>query len=197
METKHRNRKPSILMLPWLAHGHITPYLALAKKLSQQNFHIYFCSTSINLQSISQNLGENFSSSIQLTDLQLPCTFPELHDPYNHTTKNIPRRLIPTLIAAFDAAKPSFCNVLETLKPILVIYDLFQPWAAEAAYQHDIAAVAKESSSVVYVSFGSEYFLSKEEMNEIASGLLLSEVSFIWVVRFHSEGKLTIEEALP
>ncbi|GAY59793.1 hypothetical protein CUMW_197210 [Citrus unshiu] len=55
----------------------------------------------------------------------------------------------------------------------------------------------KESSSVVYVSFGSEYFLSKEEMNEIASGLLLSEVSFIWVVRFHSEGKLTIEEALP
>ncbi|KAH9699940.1 glycosyltransferase [Citrus sinensis] len=311
METKHHNRKPSILMLPWLAHGHITPYLALAKKLSQQNFHIYFCSTSINLQSISQNLGENFSASIQLTDLQLPCTFPELHDPYNHTTKNIPRCLIPTLIAAFDAAKPAFCNVLETLKPTLVIYDLFQPWAAEAAYQHDIAAVAflttaaasfsfflhnsslkfpfpefdlpeseiqkmtqfkhrivngtenkdrflkaidlscklvliktsreieskyldyfsyitkketipvgplvqepvytdnnddtkimdwlsrKEPSSVVYVSFGSEYFLSQEEMNEIASGLLLSEVSFIWVVRFHSEGKFSIEEALP
>ncbi|KAH9660095.1 glycosyltransferase [Citrus sinensis] len=311
METKHQNEKPSILMLPWLAHGHITPYLALAKKLSQQNFHIYFCSTSINLQSISQGLRENFAASIQLTDLQLPCTFPELHDPYNHTTKNIPRRLIPTLIAAFDAAKPSFCNVLETLKPTLVIYDLFQPWAAEAAYQHDIAAVAflttaaasfsffllnsslkfpfpefdlpeseiqkmtqfkhrivngtenkdrfleavdlscklvliktsrdieskyldyfsyitkketipvgplvqepvytdnnddtkimdwlsrKEPSSVVYVSFGSEYFLSQEEMNEIASGLLLSEVSFIWVVRFHSEGKFTIEEALP
>ncbi|KAK9175635.1 hypothetical protein WN944_027642 [Citrus x changshan-huyou] len=311
MESKLQNKKPSILMLPWLAHGHITPYLALAKKLSQQNFHIYFCSTPINLQSMSQNLQEKFSTSIQLIDLQLPCTFPELHDPYNHTTKNIPRHLIPTLIAAFDAAKPAFCNVLETLKPTLVIYDLFQPWAAEAAYQHDIAAVAfviiaaasfsfslqnsslkfpfpefdlpeseiqkmtqfkhrivngtenrdrflkaidlscklvlvktsreieskyldylsyitkketipvgplvqepiytdnnndtkimdwlsrKEPSSVVYVSFGSEYFLSKEEMNEIASGLLLSEVSFILVVRFHSEGNFTIEEALP
>ncbi|PPD88420.1 hypothetical protein GOBAR_DD14630 [Gossypium barbadense] len=50
MELQQQN--PSILMLPWLAQGHISPYLQLAKKLSARNFIIYFCSTPINLDSI-------------------------------------------------------------------------------------------------------------------------------------------------
>ncbi|KAM2967864.1 hypothetical protein FF1_028077 [Malus domestica] len=52
--------------------------------------------------------------------------------------------------------------------------------------------------SVVYISFGSEYFLSKEEIEEIAHGLELSKVSFIWVVRFPKEEKVTrAKEVLP
>ncbi|KAL1549992.1 beta-D-glucosyl crocetin beta-1,6-glucosyltransferase [Salvia divinorum] len=42
----------------------------------------------------------------------------------------------------------------------------------------------KEAKSTVFVSFGSEYFLSKEDMDGIAHGLMLSKVNFIWVVRF-------------
>ncbi|KAB2627092.1 cyanidin-3-O-glucoside 2-O-glucuronosyltransferase-like [Pyrus ussuriensis x Pyrus communis] len=52
----------------------------------------------------------------------------------------------------------------------------------------------RETSSVVYISFGSEYFLSKEEIEEIAHGLELSKVSFIWVVRFPMEEKITRAE---
>ncbi|GMP22351.1 hypothetical protein CsSME_00000407 [Camellia sinensis var. sinensis] len=37
----------------------------------------------------------------------------------------------------------------------------------------------KEHCSTVFASFGSEYFLSKEEMEEIAHGLELSNVNFI------------------
>lgn len=36
----------------------------------------------------------------------------------------------------------------------------------------------------VFLSFGSECFLSKEEMEEMARGLELSCVNFIWVVRY-------------
>ncbi|KAJ0087811.1 hypothetical protein Patl1_32153 [Pistacia atlantica] len=39
----------------------------------------------------------------------------------------------------------------------------------------------KPHSSVLYVSFGSYAHVSKEEIEEIALGLLLSEVNFIWV----------------
>ncbi|KAL6522426.1 hypothetical protein OROMI_031698 [Orobanche minor] len=42
----------------------------------------------------------------------------------------------------------------------------------------------KERKSTVFVSFGSEYFLTKEDLDEIAYGLELSGVNFIWVVRF-------------
>ncbi|KAK0591907.1 hypothetical protein LWI29_010102 [Acer saccharum] len=56
----------------------------------------------------------------------------------------------------------------------------------------------KEASSVVFVSFGSENFLSEEEREEMANGLELSNVDFIWVVRFHGENNVkSIHEALP
>ncbi|KAL1552759.1 beta-D-glucosyl crocetin beta-1,6-glucosyltransferase [Salvia divinorum] len=54
----------------------------------------------------------------------------------------------------------------------------------------------KEAMSTVFVSFGSEYFLSKEDMDGIAHGLLLSKVNFIWVVRF-PEGEVVLEEKFP
>ncbi|KAI3471711.1 hypothetical protein Pfo_028361 [Paulownia fortunei] len=42
----------------------------------------------------------------------------------------------------------------------------------------------KERKSTVFVSFGSEYFLTEEDTHEIAYGLELSKINFIWVVRF-------------
>ncbi|KAL0383713.1 UNVERIFIED_CONTAM: Beta-D-glucosyl crocetin beta-1,6-glucosyltransferase [Sesamum calycinum] len=59
----------------------------------------------------------------------------------------------------------------------------------------------KERKSTVFVSFGSEYFLTKEDFDEIAYGLELSKINFIWVVRFpkgangHINGLL--EKTLP
>ncbi|KAL8486214.1 hypothetical protein ACS0TY_023060 [Phlomoides rotata] len=50
-----------VVMFPWLAHGHIFPFLELAKILSRKNFHIYLCSTPINLDSIKNNLQTDSS----------------------------------------------------------------------------------------------------------------------------------------
>lgn len=50
--------------------------------------------------------------------------------------------------------------------------------------------------STVFASFGSEYFLSIEEMERIALGLASSGVNFIWVVRFPLGEGNAIEEAL-
>lgn len=42
---------------------------------------------------------------------------------------------------------------------------------------------SKESSSILYVSFGSIASLKKEQMEELAWGLLMSNCHFLWVVR--------------
>lgn len=55
----------------------------------------------------------------------------------------------------------------------------------------------KQRSSTVFVSFGTEYFLSNEETKEIAHGLELSKVNFVWVIRFHMGDENSIEKALP
>ncbi|XP_022842238.1 beta-D-glucosyl crocetin beta-1,6-glucosyltransferase-like isoform X2 [Olea europaea var. sylvestris] len=55
----------------------------------------------------------------------------------------------------------------------------------------------KEKKSTVFVSFGSEYFLSKQDTEEIAHGLELSNINFIWVVRFPKGVEHKLEETLP
>ncbi|KAL3645235.1 hypothetical protein CASFOL_010415 [Castilleja foliolosa] len=58
----------------------------------------------------------------------------------------------------------------------------------------------KEPKSTIFVSFGSEYFLTEADLDEIALGLELSGVSFIWVVRFPKKSGLTnesLDKSLP
>ncbi|GJT76123.1 hypothetical protein Tco_1361123 [Tanacetum coccineum] len=56
----------------------------------------------------------------------------------------------------------------------------------------------KITGLTVFVSFGNEYFLSKVDMTQIALGLEMSNVNFIWVLRFpKGENNMTIKEALP
>ncbi|KAK4384156.1 UDP-glucosyltransferase 29 [Sesamum angolense] len=248
-----------ILMFPWLAHGHIFPYLELSKRLLiRKNFYIYLCSTPINFTSINTFIhNNNLSESIEVT------------------------------------AKSSFSDIITTLKPDLVIFDVFQPWAARLASSQSIPAVhfaplgaatrsyayhhyvrrhpdgdfpfqelrfgddnekksldglfqfmyynvfdededvvfvnyrlstdiallktnvnkdddeeeknsdimewlsKKNQHSTVYISFGSEYFLSKPEIEEIAKGLELSDTNFIWVIRFPLGEEISVEDALP
>ncbi|CAI9762677.1 unnamed protein product [Fraxinus pennsylvanica] len=306
METDQTSLR--ILMFPWLAHGHVFPYLELAKKLSQKNFHIYFCSTAINLSSISKTIEKNFwDISIELIELHLP-SWPDL-PPHYHTTKNVPPELMPKLLEAFQMSSSSFSDIISTLKPDLLFYDVFQPWAAALASSLGIPAVhfstagatpysfghhrftygnanfpypaiylqdyerketdfqlnikdadegfafgnfkrscdivlmmscraiegkyidylsvlsrkkvvpvgplitqptneeddseilqwlsKKSPLSTVYVSFGSENYLSKEQIEEMALGLEFCDVNFIWVVRFPLGNTIRIEETLP
>ncbi|XP_015887078.3 beta-D-glucosyl crocetin beta-1,6-glucosyltransferase [Ziziphus jujuba] len=304
-----RKRNISVLMFPWLAHGHISPYLEVAKKLAHRNFQIYFCSTPVNLNSIKQKLfshhpNTSYSNSIHLVEFHLSSSLPEL-PPHYHTTKGLPPHLLPSLTMAVDMAKPEFSKILETLKPDLLIHDLLPTWASNLASSLNIPTIAfmicaaslicygshfvsnkggdefpfpeicpdsaksqlvkkhessstnnesghktygdvilirslrelegkymdylsvsfnlkvipvgflvpdnnddegmdiinwldkKEKHSTVLVSFGSEYYLSKEDMEEMAYGLELSMVNFIWVIRFPVGEKMELEEALP
>ncbi|XP_009609569.2 UDP-glucosyltransferase 29-like [Nicotiana tomentosiformis] len=305
MEAKKNTTR--VIMVPWLAHGHISPFLELAKKLTNGNFHIYMCSTPVNLSSIKKNVTEKYSQSIELVELHLP-SLPNL-PPHYHTTNGLPPHLMNTLKTAFEMAAPKFSNILETLNPDLVIYDYNQPWTAQLASSMNIPAVQlltfsaavvalgihmsedkedkfpfpeiylreyemfslkkainespgkefpfgealrrsrdivlvktcrdfegkymdylsnlvtknivpvgtlvqestdqaeheeimqwldkKEKSSTVFVSFGSEYFLSNEEILAVAQGLELSKVNFIWVIRFPQGERISIADAVP
>ncbi|MCD7457115.1 hypothetical protein HAX54_034248 [Datura stramonium] len=295
----------SVLMLPWLAHGHISPFLELAKKLANRNFHIYMCSTTVNLSSIKKRVTEKYSQSIELVEFHLP-SLPNL-PPHYHTTNGLPPHLMDTLKKAFEMSSPEFSKTLQTLNPDLVIYDFNQPWAADSASSVNIPAVQfltfsaavialgihmydkpgemfpfpeiylreyellslmstlpggkfpfdeglrrsqdiilmktcrdleekymdylsslvskkivpvgtlvqestnkddheeimqwlnkKHKGSTVFVSFGSEFFLSKEQTHAVAQGLELSKVNFIWVIRFPQGEKISnTQDALP
>ncbi|XP_055817087.1 beta-D-glucosyl crocetin beta-1,6-glucosyltransferase-like [Solanum dulcamara] len=298
--TEHGSTTLRVLMFPWLAYGHISPFLNVAKKLADRGFLIYLCSTPINLKSINKKIPEKYSDSVHLIELHLP-ELPEL-PPHYHTTNGLPLHLNPTLHEALKMSKPNFSKILQNLKPDLVIYDMMQQWAEHVANEQNIPAVklitfgaavfsylfylvkkpeavfpfpainlkkieqvkmsakdfedrlvdgnmqtmlmctsrtieakyidhctklinwkvvpvgppvqdpitndaddveliywlgTKNENSTVFVSFGSEYFLSKEDRTEIAFGLELSNVNFIWVARFPKGEEQNLEDALP
>ncbi|CAN0920269.1 UDP-glucosyltransferase 29 [Linum grandiflorum] len=59
---------------------------------------------------------------------------------------------------------------------------------------------AKQTSSTVFVSFGSEFFLTPDQIHEIAHGLELSGANFVWVMRFplgDQKRPNSVTEALP
>ncbi|WMV53565.1 hypothetical protein MTR67_046950 [Solanum verrucosum] len=299
-----------LLMFPWLAYGHISPFLNVAKKLADRGFLIYLCSTPINLKSTIKKIPEKYADLIHLIELHLP-ELPEL-PPHYQTTNGLPPHLNHTLKKALKMSKPNFSKILQNLKPGLVIYDIMQQWAEHVANEQNIPAVrlltfsaavtsyfanlvkkpgikfpfpdiylrkieqvklgemleksakdqepddeerlvdgyiqialictsrtieakyidflselsnmkivpvgppvqdlitndaddmelmdwlgTKDENSTVFVSFGSEYFLSKEDMEEVAFGLELSNVNFIWVVRFPKGEEQNLEDALP
>lgn len=126
-------------MLPWLAHGHVSPYLELSKLLATKNFHIFFCSTSVILHSIQSKIPQNLSSNIQLVELTLP-TSADL-PPHRHTTAGLPSHLMFSLKRAFDSAAPAFDAIVRNVRPDLLIYDFLQPWAPAVALSADIPAV--------------------------------------------------------
>lgn len=55
----------------------------------------------------------------------------------------------------------------------------------------------KERFSTIFISFGSENYLSKNQMHEMAKGLEASNVNFIWVVRSPQGERENIKEVLP
>ncbi|XP_006851566.2 cyanidin-3-O-glucoside 2-O-glucuronosyltransferase [Amborella trichopoda] len=311
MGSMEENEELHVLMFPWLAHGHITPFFELAKKLVEREITVTICSTASNLTSIKDQLRETHSS-IKTAEISLPQVAGL--SPHHQTTKDLPPHLMPHLKRAFHLSQNQFKDLLRSLKPNFLLHDFIQPWAPEAALElkipssvfltfsvscssflyhlvlgkkpnefpfetmelhphesqriqpmleqqtfgmrdlerykscveqstdfltcrsmHDIEGKfinylsalagkrvipvgplvssrtpattdeffrqwldARPEKSVVFTSFGSEYFMSEDEIKEIALGLELSNLPFIWVIRVSpNEVIKEINEVLP
>ncbi|KAF3322232.1 crocetin glucoside glucosyltransferase-like protein [Carex littledalei] len=169
-----RKKSLNVLMLPWLAHGHANRYLELGKRLTQQldNLSIHFCSTPIILESIRDNLHRLSTVTIPLSQPppQTRINLIELHlpesaglPPHLHTTKHLPSHLNPILSRAFAQSEETFAQILETVKPDLVIFDIFQPWAAKQAHQRNIPAVVYIGCTVAMSWYAHSYFSPGKE----------------------------------
>ncbi|KAI6669277.1 hypothetical protein NL676_004162 [Syzygium grande] len=130
-----------VLMLPWLAHGHICPLLELAKKLSRRNFHIFLCSSPVHLSSIK--IPREYCSTIELVELHVP-SLPHLPPQY-HTTRGLPPHLMPKLWMAFDMSGPNLSDIIDDRQPHLLIFDYLLPWAPEVARSRSIPAISFSS----------------------------------------------------
>ncbi|XP_051211189.2 beta-D-glucosyl crocetin beta-1,6-glucosyltransferase-like [Lolium perenne] len=143
----------SVVMFPWLAHGHINPYLELARRLTAVTSHldvvVHLVSTPANLAPLACHQTDR----INLVSLHLP-SLPDL-PPALHTTKRLPARLMPALKRSCDLAAPRFGALLDGLRPRpdVLLYDFIQPWAPLEAAARGVPAVHFSTCSAAATAF--------------------------------------------
>ncbi|KAB2045202.1 hypothetical protein ES319_D01G143400v1 [Gossypium barbadense] len=126
----------------------------------------------------SSNTEKTFQAFRHSLDIILVKSFSELEGKYmDYLSILLNKKVVPTGPLVRDAIEEHHENEKEILE-----------WLTK-----------KRKASTVLVSFGSEYYLSNKEREAIAEGLELSEVNFIWVLRFPvgDKDKPKLEEALP
>ncbi|CAN4095655.1 unnamed protein product [Withania somnifera] len=107
------------------------------------------------------------------------------------------------LFNTFDALEEEVINwlrakyIIKTIGPVVLLTYLDKEYGSSLIKPNYETCKnwldSKEIGSVVYVSFGSMANLDKRQMEELASGLMMSDCYFLWVVKTTEENKLPEE----
>ncbi|GLJ32477.1 hypothetical protein SUGI_0653380 [Cryptomeria japonica] len=123
-----------VVMLPWLAQGHINPLINLSKALaSHGDVKVWIVSTPENISRIRARLHDE---PIHLLELALPSV--DGLPPGVECTADIKPESVHLLHSAFDQLDKPFESLLRRLSPNFLVYDIVAPWAATVAAQLDI-----------------------------------------------------------
>ncbi|KAL3747206.1 hypothetical protein ACJRO7_016046 [Eucalyptus globulus] len=131
-------RSLHIAMFPWLAHGHITPFLELSKFLSLRGHAVSFLSTPNNVARLARAHPE-LPPSIRLVSLPLPCV-PNLPSSAE-STSDLDIDSVPYLKKAYDLLEPALTRFLSGSRVDWVIHDFASHWLPGAAAQLGVGSV--------------------------------------------------------
>ncbi|KAF5184943.1 Udp-glycosyltransferase [Thalictrum thalictroides] len=142
--------KLHIVMLPWLAMGHIIPFLELSKCLAQKGHRISFVSTPRNIKRLPK-IPPKVSHLINLVELPLPHVdnLPEDAE----ATIDLPPNKVHYLKKAFDELKYSVDAFLEDLVPDWVIYDFAAYWLPPLASKMGVSCAFFSLFNAASVAF--------------------------------------------
>ncbi|KAI3945983.1 hypothetical protein MKX01_024739 [Papaver californicum] len=123
-----------IVMVPWLAFGHLIPFLELSKSLAEMGHRISFISTPRNLQRLVQNQ----SSSPFINFVSFPLAKDDNLRDQAEATIDLPLEEVPYLKIAYDSLEGPVSIFLENSRPDWIIYDFAPNWVPPIASRLDI-----------------------------------------------------------
>ncbi|KAK9983926.1 hypothetical protein SO802_033451 [Lithocarpus litseifolius] len=137
-----REREENIVLFPFMAQGHIIPFLALALHIEQsKNYTVTLVNTPSNIKKLRSFLPPN--SSINL--LEIPFSSSDYGLPPNtENTDTLPYYQVIQLVEAGVSLKPSFKKLIENLTeqqgnpPLCIIADIFFGWTASVAKELNV-----------------------------------------------------------
>ncbi|KAE8723859.1 inositol-3-phosphate synthase-like isoform X1 [Hibiscus syriacus] len=128
-----------IVMLPFMGHGHLIPFLALAKQIRRQTgFNIAIANTPLNIQYLRSTLRQDPNPGIRLLELPFASSDHGL-PPDTENTEDLTLDLIGKLFSSSVCLRTPFRDALSDVvtrqgrPPVCVISDVFFGWAVDVA----------------------------------------------------------------
>ncbi|XAR72410.1 Soyasaponin III rhamnosyltransferase [Bertholletia excelsa] len=139
-----------IMVFPWLAFGHMIPFLELSKQLAEKGLRITFISTPRNIQRLPP-IPQNLSGKIKLVEITLP-TIDGL--PENcEATIDLQEEQIQYLKKACDKLQAPFEEILANDVPDFILFDFVQCWIPEIAAKFDVGSAFFSAYTAATLAF--------------------------------------------
>ena len=132
-------KKPHIVMTPFMAHGHLIPFLALARKIQETtiSFKITIATTPLNIQHLKSAISNN---DISINLAELPFNHSQYGLPPNmENTEKLPLADIIKLFHASTSLEAPLSTLISKITkqegqpPICIISDVFLGWVTNVA----------------------------------------------------------------
>ncbi|GMP32608.1 hypothetical protein CsSME_00006288 [Camellia sinensis var. sinensis] len=148
--TNDGKQKLHIAVFPWLAFGHMIPFLELAKNMARRGHQVSFLSTPRNIERLPR-IPSNLSPLISLVKLHLP---PVDGLPDNaEATIDLPSDKIHFLKKAYDGLKDELTQFLHASSPDWVVYDFAPYWLPPIAAELGIARAFFNAVNAWFLAF--------------------------------------------
>lgn len=142
-----------VVMIPWLAFGHMIPFLELSIALAKAGIHVSFISTPRNITRLSKP-PQNLTGVINFVEFPLPREGSSTRLPEGaEATIDIPSEDIQYLKVAYDLLQDPIHQFISNLKPDWIIVDILTHWAIEIARGLEIPCIAFSVYSAAAIAF--------------------------------------------
>ncbi|KAK1317858.1 putative UDP-rhamnose:rhamnosyltransferase 1 [Acorus calamus] len=123
-------RSLHVVMFPWLAFGHMVPFLELSKALAKRGHHITYVSTPRNLKRLPP-LPPHLTQTITFVALPFP-SIDGLPD-QAEATSDLPLESVEYLKKAYDELKTPITTLISARRPDWIIHDFSSYWLPDVA----------------------------------------------------------------
>lgn len=143
-----------VMMFPWLAHGHISPFVQLSATLAQLAINVSFVSTPLNIANLKSFFAhhQNSPGKVQSVELRLPAV--EGLPAGIESTKDLPIHLMPLFDKALDGLEEPLERLLRQMCPDCIFFDFAQWWVPRAAAKMGIPTIVFATFGAAFAGYG-------------------------------------------
>ncbi|KAH6829987.1 hypothetical protein C2S53_000302 [Perilla frutescens var. hirtella] len=129
-----------VVMLPWLAFGHMIPFLDLSIALAKFGIHVSYLSTPTNIPRLPK-IPPDISQFIEFVPIPLPKLDSNPLPENAEATPDIPADRMDDLKKACDLLQEPIKNFIAERSPNWIVVDFFHHWVVDIAQELDIPII--------------------------------------------------------